>query len=66
MLAVFIAGVIALVYFSKGQSVQTEPVIKLNYFKSNLEVAETVYNTLEQDLKQQTHFWFGIEPQAER
>ncbi len=64
--AVFIVGLISLVYFSRGQSEKTEPIIKLSYFKSNLEVAETIYSTLQAEIKQNKHIWFGIEPQAER
>jgi hypothetical protein len=65
MAAVFIAGVIALVYFSQGQTQESEPKIKLSYFKSNTEVAEAVYGVLQQDeMHKQNHYWFGIEPMA--
>ena len=65
MAAVFIAGVIALVYFSQGQSQEAEPKIKLTYFKSNTEVSESVYGILKQDeMHKQNHYWFGIEPGA--
>lgn len=65
MAAVFIAGVIALVYFSQGQSQEAEPKIKLSYFKSNLEVSEAIHAILQQDqMHKQNHFWFGIEPGA--
>jgi hypothetical protein len=65
MLAVFIAGVIALVYFSQDQTQETEPKIKLSYFKSNMEVAESIYAILQQDqMHKQAHYWFGVEPGA--
>ncbi len=63
MAAVFIAGLIALVYLSDGQSKESDPRIKLTYFKSNTELAESIYGVLKQDsMNQRKHFWFGIEP----
>ena len=65
MLAVFIAGVVALVYFSQGQTHETEPKIKLSYFKSNVEVAESIYGVIQQDqMHKENHYWFGVEPGA--
>jgi hypothetical protein len=64
--AVFIVGLISLVYLSQGQSETTEPLIKLSYFKSNLEVAQAIHSTVQTEIKQNKHIWFGIEPQAER
>lgn len=65
MVAVFIAGVIALVYFSQGQSQESEPKIKLSYFKTNTEVTEAIHGILKQDhMHNQNHYWFGIEPGA--
>lgn len=61
--AIFTAGLIALVYLADGQSQESEPKIKLSYFKSNTELAESFYGVLKQDsMNQQKHFWFGIEP----
>ncbi len=65
MAAVFIVGIIALVYFSQGQTQESEPKIKLSYFKTNTEVAEAVYSVLTQDqMHKQNQYWFGVEPTA--
>lgn len=65
MAAVFILGVISLVYFSEGQTHEAEPKIKLSYFKSNTEVAAAIYDVLKEDQQnQKNNYWFGIEPGA--
>lgn len=62
--AVFLAGILGLVYFGSDHAEKTEPKVKLSYFKSNLELAESIHSTLQPEMKQQKHFWFGIEPGA--
>lgn len=66
IIVVFVVGLLSLFYFSQGQSEKTEPKIKLTYFKSNLEVAEAIQAVVQPQLKHQKHFWFGIEPGADR
>lgn len=60
--AVFLAGVVTLVYLSLGQTEKTLPKIKLSYFKSDAEVAESIHSILQQQIKKEKHFWFGVEP----
>lgn len=60
--AVFFAGVVTLVYLTLGQSEKTVPKIKLSYFKSNQEVAESIDRILQQEIQKEKYFWFGVEP----
>ena len=66
MAAVFLAGVLALIYLSQSQTQPAEPKIKLSYFKTNLDVAESIAGVLKHDLKTENQYWFGIEPGAAR
>ena len=59
---VFLTGVVTLVYLTVGQSERTLPKIKLSYFKSNTEVAESIHTILQQEIKKEKYFWIGIEP----
>lgn len=60
--AVFLSGVVTLVYLTRGQGEKTLPKIKLSYFKSNHEVAESIHLRLQQEISKEKYFWFGIEP----
>lgn len=62
--ALFLAGVAALIYLSDGQSEKTESLVALNYFQSNQEFVEAVYNKLPTGTPKEKYFWFGIEPGA--
>lgn len=49
------------VYMGRDMS-KTEPVIKLSYFKSVPELAESILYSVENELKSESQFWIGIEP----
>lgn len=60
--AIFLAGVVALIYLSDDQTKKTESLVALGYFESNQEFVDTVYSKLQPNIKKEKYFWFGIEP----
>lgn len=65
---VIIAVVVGLVYFTSAfmqDMEKTIPQIKLSYFPTVTEMAQTVLNRLEQELHDENQFWIGIEPQKQ-
>lgn len=65
---VIAAVVVGLVYFVSVYNEdmeKTTPKIKLSYFPTVTELAQTVISQLEQELKNENQFWIGIEPQKQ-
>ena len=65
---VIVAVVVGLVYFVsvyEEDIQQTTPKMKLSYFPTVTELAQTVLSGLESELRNETQFWIGIEPQKQ-
>lgn len=65
---VIAAVVIGLVYFIsvyEDDIQKTTPKMKLSYFPTVTEVAETILKTLDTELRSENQFWIGIEPQKQ-
>lgn len=60
--AIFLMGVVALIYFGLGQSEHTVPKIKLSYFKNNDAIVNSIGIVLQQQLLNQKYVWLGVEP----
>lgn len=51
------------IYVLLGDAQKTIPKIKLSYFVSETEIAESVEKRLSQDLQKAKNFWVGLEPE---
>lgn len=61
--ALFVIGLVALFLLTSGSAEKTVPKIKLSYFKSEIETAQSIHKILQQEIKNQNYFWLGIEPE---
>ncbi len=62
VIAVVAFSVSVFIYLLLGDAQKTVPKIKLSYFESETEVAESVTKILSQVLENRSSFWVGVEP----
>ena len=62
VIASAVVGLSIIAAYMARDMTKTVPKIKLSYFKSVPELAETVLNRLELELTTESQFWIGIEP----
>ncbi|MBC7420840.1 MAG: hypothetical protein H7328_08930 [Bdellovibrio sp.] len=62
VIGVVVVSVSTFIYLMLGDAQKTVPKIKLSYFATEAEIAESVTKILSQILQQRSTFWIGIEP----
>lgn len=62
ILAVFLIGLISVIYFSRQESAPTTPKLKLAYYESSSQLAQAIIAQVVQDQPLQNYYWIGVEP----
>lgn len=67
LFTLLLAGIaaFAVMYFTGSNAQQTEPKIRITYFKDINEYATTIEQLLHSEIGQQKYFWIGYEPEKE-
>ncbi len=63
VIAVVAVSLSVFIYVMLGDAQKTVPKIKLSYFATEGEIAESITKILSQTLQQRSGFWIGIEPE---
>lgn len=63
ILAASVVAIGLFLAFTLGESQKTVPKIKLSYFVSMNEFAQSITQILQQEIGKEKNFWFGVEPE---